>query len=533
MKEKVENKISSKTELILKIIISLSTLVLTMILSNRFNFVDTVVGAFLSFVCMLFIIDKVKFKNISKQLTIISSIISCYMMKIFISFAPNRLSYYFNKITNIECGIQFLDVFCGILALPSLIFLVYKFIELIIPKVKEFLKTLTEIEKKYIYIILIIGIITSFCISHTTTAFTKPTKNGTVIDYDVIYTTDSGYLTFYDTYFNISCAENDVRQPLFGVFALPFAVVAKITSEFTFFFPKDYAYESVMMVIQFLLTTITTILIARLMNLEEKDKKYFYLLFSLSFPYLIFNIVLEQYVIGLFYLIFTIYYFYNYEGINYSYIGTVGTLITSGIIFPLISKFKNIKQWINDAFKCFLVFVAILVISGQFPQVTYLGQRLEFLTGFAKPLPIEEKFYQFSNFVSSIFFSSPGEIVNNEYYRLKVFSSINIIGVILLAISVVSAFINRKDKMAKISFLWVVFSVIILLVVGWGTTENGLILYSLYFSWAYLSLIYMFLKKIFKNRKLFVAFLLIMICIMAVLNIKELINIIIFAVKYY
>ena len=35
--------------------------------------------------------------------------------------------------------------------------------------------------------------------------------------------------------------------------------------------------------------------------------------------------------------------------------------------------------------------------------------------------------------------------------------------------------------MAKISFGWVLFSAIILLFIGWGTAENGLILYSLYF----------------------------------------------------
>ena len=57
--------------------------------------------------------------------------------------------------------------------------------------------------------------------------------------------------------------------------------------------------------------------------------------------------------------------------------------------------------------------------------------------------------------------------------------------------------VNIKDKLNRISFYWVIFSFIILCVVGWGTLENGLILYALYFSWAIVILMYNLIKQIF------------------------------------
>ena len=52
--------------------------------------------------------------------------------------------------------------------------------------------------------------------------------------------------------------------------------------------------------------------------------------------------------------------FYNYEGVNYAYIGATGTLITSGILFPLITKFKNVKQYPKDILKC--LFIPLYII---------------------------------------------------------------------------------------------------------------------------------------------------------------------------
>ena len=522
MENEIDLEINSKIEFILKLMISLSCPALTIILSTRFFITGVIVGAFyaLALAILLLFGSNIRITTINKKNCIVSCIISCYMMKVFFNYTIRIISDIYS------ININIINTFLGLFALPAVIFLVYKFIEIIVPKVKKFFITLTSVEIEYLHIILIVSIIVSFFTIHSTTAFTKPG------DIDVIYTSDSLDLLIKDVYCNVSHNENDLRQPLFGVFALPFGVLAKIISEFIFFIPRDYAYEAVMTVFQFIITTITTILIARLMKVEEKDKKYLYMLFSLSFPYLIFNLVLEQYVIALFYLILTIYMFYNYDGVNYAYLGATGTLVTSGILFPFITKFKNIKQYAKDILESLIIFISIFVISGQFSQILNFERTMMSLLKFAKPLPLTDKLCQFLNFVQSIFFSCEGEIIGHRYWLQEV-ESISVIGIILLVIMVISFIINRKDSFAKLSFCWIIFSILILVIVGWGTTENGLILYSLYFAWAFLSLYYLFLKKMCKNRKIFITLLLITILIMAIFNFKEFLNILIFAIKYH
>ena len=72
-----------------------------------------------------------------------------------------------------------------------------------------------------------------------------------------------------------------------------------------------------------------------------------------------------------------------------------------------------------------------------------------------------------------------------------------------------------------------------LVILGWGTKENGLILYSLYFGWAYFVLIFQLLNNIFKNNKVFKIALIILILLMVIGYIPELFNIFKFAILNY
>ena len=108
-----------------------------------------------------------------------------------------------------------------------------------------------------------------------------------------------------------------------------------------------------------------------------------------------------------------------------------------------------------------------------------------------------------------------------------------IIGIFILLIVIVGYILNRKNKFANFCMLWVIFSAILLLFIGWGTLENGLILYSLYFAFAYLSLFYLFFRCVIKNDKIFGIFMLLLCLIILTCNIQELINIFSFAIKNY
>lgn len=527
--------------LMIRILFIISSPFFTILLSNRYSSKIVLIGAILTLLISIFI-DYKYLKNIefNKKNILISFFISMYSLKYYLRFENNFVKSLNNLVEN-HFGIIFDDFIYKIIILLSVPFfslLIYLFIKKIIPIIKSFFCRLSKNEKKYLIIISSLGLFISIAIPFVTTAFSIPMHDNKLCIYDVIYTSDSGAITYEDAFFNVSYAENDIRQPLFGIFSLPFSIIGKFIAEILFFVPERYDYVSAMTFIQFVLLSVSTILISRMLKLKEEDKKYFYLLFSISFSYMIFSIILEQYVIGLFYLILTCYCFYEKKlKPNYLYVGAVGTMLTSGIVFPLISKIKNLKKYIIDAFKCLAVFLSVLTVGGQFPQIFLMFTNFNSLTStFAKKMGFIDKFYQFINFVKGILIAPKGKIVevlNHPSYQLVEVKNIMIIGVFILLIVIVSYILNRKNKFANFCILWVIFSAILLLFIGWGTSENGLILYSLYFAFAYLSLFYLFFRRVIKSDKIFGIFMILLCLMILTCNIQELINIFSFAIKNY
>ena len=115
-------------------------------------------------------------------------------------------------------------------------------------------------------------------------------------------------------------------------------------------------------------------------------------------------------------------------------------------------------------------------------------------------------------------------------------TSINFIGITILLLAIVSAVLNRDKKSSLLSAGWVAFSVIMLLGLGWGTKENGLILYALYFGWAFLVLLFQLVEKI--EDKLNVKFLIPIFSIgcsvlLAMVNIPSIMEMVNFAITYF
>ncbi len=495
------------------------------------------IGCLLSFLIAIILFFKIKIdSSISIKEFIIFLVISLFFISNILPFVDQNgvlFQEIFNNLIHINVPANLVGKIIGIMALPFTIFIVNWFHKYLYNNIILFFKKLTKVEKIYLYIILVFSIISSIVIIYFTTAFSRPQYY-----YDIIYTSDTGALLMNNDYMNISYAENDIRQPLFGIFAAPFGFAAKSISNLCFFLRTGYEYETILTIFQFLLLAISTILLSRLLNIEENRKKYFYGLISCSFPYLLFSLLLEQYVLCLFYLILAIYCYHNNpDRVNYTYIGAVGTLITSGIIFPYIVKNKNIKQWFKSVFKCLSAFLGVVIVGGQFPQLLTVAKDIKrLLVGGAIGLPFINKLYQYFAFVKGLFLPSPGEIVWNGYissYRLLPINSLEWLGVLIIILCIISFILNYKNKMAKLLMFWVFFSSVILLFVGWGSLENGLVLYSLYFAWAFYSLIYLLIERVCKNRKVFNVAMILLIGVIVIANLVEFINILKFAISYY
>ena len=158
-------------------------------------------------------------------------------------------------------------------------------------------------------------------------------------------------------------------------------------------------------------------------------------------------------------------------------------------------------------------------------------------TGVAS-IPFITRLQQYSEFVRYCFLAPCAGIHEGKLisWQLCPAEQISYTGLLILVVALISAALNRREKLCRISALWIAYSFLILCVIGWGTAENGLILYSLYFSWAFYVLIFMLAAKLddLSGIRLFVPALLVAgIYVFVHASIPAIGEVISFAAKYY
>lgn len=424
--------------------------------------------------------------------------------------------------------------------LPFVFVLWMVFIHYCFPKIIKFFKSLTKIEKKYIVGASILMVIVISFVQVQTMAFTFPIPKDekNPILYDVLYTTDTGVQINSDSFLNLSAPENDFKQPLLGLFSYPFGLIANIGAEIFDILPRTIAYSFFIVCLQGFTLIICTILLSRMM--KKQNDILALTMYTVMYATIFFTLNVEQYVFGIFWLIVLIYYFINKKATNpFLFCAAVGSLITNAILLPVLAFQKNWKKFLLKCIKYGLIFLFLVILFGQTYNV------LDGVIGFGKykgamgmDVSFSNRILQYINFIASCFIAPKGFVdiarFDHVSYQLMPSTTINILGLILLIAMLISFILNYKEKIVQFSFGWLLFSFIILCIIGWGTAENGLIIYAIYFSWAYFILIYMLidriLKKFLKMRKIVIS---LIILVMLLINALELWRIIEFGHTYY
>ena len=181
-----------------------------------------------------------------------------------------------------------------------------------------------------------------------------------------------------------------------------------------------------------------------------------------------------------------------------------------------------------------LIFCRFDVIFNLMTKITQLSS----FTG--KSVTFAEKIYQYTEFIGNCFVA-PNAGVNTTAFdyiswQLSPATGISFAGILILVMVVISAIWNHDKKSSLLAAGWVGFSVIMLLGLGWGTQENGLILYALYFGWAFLVLLFQLAEKI--ESKLNIKFLvpvvtIVVVVALLVVNIPAIMEMVNFAITYY
>ncbi len=332
---------------------------------------------------------------------------------------------------------------------------------------------------------------------------------GTEFNYDIIYTSDSPVLVSRNVYMAFSHPENDIRQPLFALFAAPFTSIAYLVSRVLLLPASGQALF--LNYVQIVLLFVANFMLSKLMKLSSYKRICFMCLSFSTYASLLFVLMMEQYIVAYFWLMLFIYLICEKrQRDSFVFYAAGGTMLTSMICIPFMSDkspVKNFKEWFVEMVKCGLGFVAVMLLFCRFDVFFNLASSITFIgSNTGASLSFAEQFFQYTAFIRNYFMAPAAGVdlttVGHASWQLYPITNINLTGIVILVLVFISAILNREKKSSMIALGWVCFSVIMLCVLGWGTKENGLILYSLYFGWAFLVLLFQLIEKLESLLKL-------------------------------
>ena len=326
--------------------------------------------------------------------------------------------------------------------------------------------------------------------------------------FDILYTSDSGVLFQQNVYGQINAIENDLRQPLFGLFTLPFAAVAMRLAQLM---PAATTlYPTLMGVLQLWLILWSVVLLRQMLGLQGAQGCIFLVLTTALYPTLLFSLMLEQYAFAVLWLLLLVHaHLTGTEDRDLLYTAAAGSLLTSAVLLPLVPTQPWGKAYAKQLLRAMGVFVGVLILSGRFGGVLNAATSLRWLAGqfitqtqdtFSVAHALPDRLLQYTHFVAACFVA-PATIIETARHgyitwQLAPVTAINLLGSLLLVLAGVGFALNRKNRLAQISMGWIVFSFLLLAVVGWGAKENGMTLYTYYFAWAFVCLLVLGVEKL-------------------------------------
>lgn len=160
---------------------------------------------------------------------------------------------------------------------------------------------------------------------------------GAKINFDTIYSSDTGSLLERNSFINIDHGENDIRQPLFAVFSIPFIGVPYLAGRIIalFFGHRELLTALFMNYAQIAMLIAGICVLTKTLRLSPLHRIIFTLCFSCSYVYLLAVLMIEQYIVVFFWLSLCVCFVCSdSEPDRMLLYGTGGTLITGFIFTP-------------------------------------------------------------------------------------------------------------------------------------------------------------------------------------------------------
>ena len=330
--------------------------------------------------------------------------------------------------------------------------------------------------------------------------------------YEVIYTSDSPSMIEPNVFLWLYHPENDLRQPLFAVFSAPLIAPAYLLA-LPFSGLSRMITPLLMNLFQIALLVTANLMLTGLLRLDRRSRICFMLITAVTYSTLLFSVMIEQYIIAYFWLVFAAY-SYTAKGkaslIAVSAAG--GTLLTSLASMPLAYQAdtdgKGIRPFMKKMIRAATGFLTMFFAFGRLDTLLGITKKAGILASFAGGGSLTGRINQYLSFITSCF-AAPDAAADTVTYGYPSWqlTGQNIlytdyVGLILLLLCALSVIIHRKERAVRIAGAWAGFSMLLLLIVGWGAPENGMILYTLYFGWAFLVLLFRLVDGLAAKTKL-------------------------------
>lgn len=500
----------------LRLVLLLSGTALAGLLSTKGSLIWVAAGIPLAMVTLAVLIFKFRFLERAfasrvRWIAILSAILALYAAYCYADLFYYHLQSLAGEITSTTVtGViaRFGRLFTGIAAgasIPALFVYLYWFIGWFRARMKAVFQASDRVERWYLIVACVVfAVAISLVYSKTDAFYAANASSDNVWDkIDIVYSSDSSMLTEQNVFYNIAASENDIRQPLFGAFAAPFALAASLVSR-AIMLPE--AYPAIVQIVQSVFLALGIVLIARMTGAKGAVKALTLVCFSLLYPTLLFLLNVEQYVFSVFWLILLIWMIVEGEetGRDTAWVAASGSMVTSGILLLLLPAKGTIKEKVKRGALAVLQFAIFMILLGRVAMVLSSAESIRFLMQFAgEKLPFLARAKQYSEFAASCLVTPATEItryVNGVMvFQQAQINGWNIAGFVCLAAALAGFVVNRKRAYAQICAGWAVFSLLLLCVFGWGTSENALVLYTLYFGWAFVSLIVMLITRVLEK----------------------------------
>ena len=333
----------------------------------------------------------------------------------------------------------------------------------------------------------------------------------TELSFDVIYTSDGTLANNAPaTFTRLAHGENDFRQPLFAVCALPFVS--------PFLCLRDLLLPVVTLsrgwcvaMAQVLLVMVAFGWLVRLMALRGRLARLGMVAWlSAGYATLLMCTQVEQYVVALFWLLF----FLNTRREEkrawvVGFVGATGSLLTSAALALAHLHRRDVRAW-RDLFcqYCYagVAFVGAFVLFCRMDLLATWAARAQMYLNFTgKTLDFMERLRMWLAFVTMNFCApEAGPTLYAKKIAWHLTADVSpqalLCGTLLLGTVLVGSLLCWRERFVRVCTGWVIFSWLLLCLIGWGTAENGLILYVLYFSWAFVGLAAKLIERIVGAR---------------------------------